>query len=126
MEYRLTNKNIGSLQAEDLYNYSAKTRSNIFTKFLNWCEAQQNDRLLWLAVTCFAQIGMTLPVTAYFILFFGGNNMFLWIILGIVNVPVMVLNLAALPTKTTLPFIFFGWLTQIAITMYCIGFAMLH
>jgi hypothetical protein len=125
MEYRLSNS-IEGIRAEDLYNYHVQHKENVFTKFLAWCEAQQEDRLLWLAVACFAQIGMTLPATAFFILFFGGNNLLLWIIMTAVNVPVLVLNLAALPTKTTLPFIFFGWLTQAVIIMYCIGFAIMH
>jgi hypothetical protein len=126
MEYRLTNSNVGSIRAEDLYNYNVKHEANIFTKFLAWCEAQESNRFLWLALSFFAQIGMSLPATAYFIVFFGGNNLLLWIILATVNVPVLVLNLAALPTKTTLPVLFFGWLTQAAIIMYCIGFALMH
>jgi hypothetical protein len=125
MEYRLSNS-IGGIRAEDLYNYHVKPQTNIFKKFLTWCEAQQDNRFLWLAVTCFAQIGMTLPATAYFILFVGGNNLLLWIIMSAVNVPVLVLNLAALPTKTTLPVIFFGWLTQAIIIMYCVGFAIIN
>jgi len=126
MEYRLTNSNIGSIRAEDLYNYHVKSRENIFSKFLAWCDAQQSNRFLWLALTFFAQIGLTLPVTAYCIVFLGGNNLLLWSIIGAVNVPVLVLNLAALPTKTTLPFMFFGWLTQLTIIMYCIGYAIIH
>jgi hypothetical protein len=125
MEYKLRNS-IGGIYAEDLYNYHIERKENVFKKFLTWCEAQENDRFLWLAVTCFAQIGMTLPATAFFILFFGGNNLLLWIVMVAVNVPVLVLNLAALPTKTTLPFIFSGWLTQAIIIMYCIGFAIMH
>ena len=126
MEYRLNNSNIGSIRTEDFYNYHVTYKQNIFNRFLNWCEAQQSDRFLWLAITCFAQIGMTLPATAYCIVFFGGNNLLLWIIIGAVNVPPLVLNLAALPTKITLPFIFFSWLTQAIIIIYCIGFAILH
>ena len=126
MEYRLTNSDIGNIRAEDLYNYGVKHKENIFAKFLTWCDAQKSNHFLWLALTFFAQIGLTLPVTAVFIVFFGGNNILLWIIMAAVNVPVLVLNLAALPTKTTLPFIFFGWLTQAVIIMYCIGFALMH
>ena len=125
MEYRLSDS-IGGIHAEDLYNYHVKGHENIFSKFLAWCDAQQSNSFLWLALTFFAQIGLTLPVTAYCIVFFGGNNLLLWIIIGAVNVPVLVLNLAALPTKTTLPFIFFGWLTQLTIIMYCMGYAIIH
>jgi hypothetical protein len=126
MNYRLTNSSIQSLQAEDLYNYHIRHQENVSTKFLSWCEAQETNRFLWLALSFFAQIGLTLPLTAVFIIFFGGNNLVLWIIAGVVNIPVLVLNLAAFPTKITLPFVFFGWLTQAIIVMYCIVFALMH
>jgi hypothetical protein len=123
MEYRLNKSNVGNIRAEELYNYHVKNAENIFTRFLSWCGAQESNRFLWLALSFFAQIGLTLPLTAYSIVFFGGNNLLLWIIIGAVNVPVLVLNLAALPTKTTLPFLFFGWLTQAIVIAYCIVLA---
>lgn len=126
MEYRLTNSYIGSLQAEDLYNYHVTHKETIISKFLNWCDAQESNHFLWLALTFFAQIGLTVPITGVAIVFFGGNSLILWAIMAAVNVPVLVLNLAAMPTKTTLPFIFFGWFTQAIIILYCIGFAVLH
>lgn len=125
MEYRLTNS-IGNLTAEDLYNYHLNHRKSLVAKFLNWCIEQENNRFLWLALTFFAQIDLTLPLTAVCIVFFGGNNYFLWIIMVAVNVPVLVTNLAALPTKATLPLLFFGWLTQLNIIFYCIVYALLH
>ena len=124
MEYRL--KNFHSMQTADIFNYSVKTNTGFFAKFLSWCETQDSDRFLWLGISLFAQVGLTLPVTVYAILFFGGNSLFLWIIATAVNIPVLVLNLAALPTRTTLPFVFFGWLTQFAIIIYCIGEAVLN
>jgi hypothetical protein len=126
MEYTLTNNRIGGLRAEDLYNYHVSHKENIISKFLHWCEGQESNRFLWLALTFFAQIGLTIPITAVAIVFFGGNNLVLWIIMAAVNVPVLVLNLAAMPTKTTLPFMFFGWFTQAIIIFYCIGFAAIH
>ena len=126
MEYRLTKSNIGHIRAEDLYNYHIKHKENILTKFLTWSETQESNRFLWLAVSFFAQVGLTLPLTAYSIVFFGNNNILLWIIIGAVNVPVLVLNLAALPTKTTLPFLFLGWFTQAIVIAYCIVFTLMQ
>lgn len=126
MEYRLSNSNVKDLQAEDLYNYHVSQPQTLLSKFVAWCEAQESNRFLWLAVALFAQIGLTLPLTAVFIVFFGGNNFLWWIILATVNIPVLVLNLAAFPTKTTLPFLFFGWLTQAVIIACCIAFALMN
>jgi hypothetical protein len=58
---------------------------------------------------------MVAPLTALAILFAGGNNEVLWIIACAVNVPVLALNLAALPTKVTLPVLFFALLTDVCI-----------
>jgi hypothetical protein len=127
MEYRLTNSQFGNLQAEDLYNFHVVARKEtIISKFLKWCEAQETNRFLWMVLAFFAQIGATVPMTAMAILFLGGNNLVLWIIMLAVNVPVLVLNLAAMPTKTTLPFLFFSWLAQAGIILYCLGFAALN
>jgi hypothetical protein len=123
MEYRITKSNVGNIRAEELYNYHVKRAENIFTKFIAWCGAQESNRFLWLALSFFAQIGLTLPLTAYCIVFFGGNNLLLWMIIGAVNVPVLVLNLAAFSTKITLPFLFFGWFTQAIVIAYCIVLA---
>jgi len=99
---------------------------NILTKFANWCAAQESNRFLWMGVTFFGQIGLMLPVAAFSILFFGNNSMLLWIIICAVNLPTLVLNLAALPTKTTLPFLFFALLTELSVVLYCVFFALLH
>jgi hypothetical protein len=67
-----------------------------------------------------------LPVAAFSILFFGNNNLLLWIVICAVNLPTLVLNLAALPTKVTLPFLFFAWLTELLVVLYCVAFALLN
>ena len=126
MEYRLSKREFGNITAEDLYNYSIKPHGNVFAQFISWCESQESNRFFWLVVSFFVQVGLTLPLTAIFIVFLAGNNLLLWMIIISVNIPVLILNLAAMPTKTTLPFVFFGWLTQIAVILYCIAFALLH
>jgi hypothetical protein len=126
MEYTLSNHRIEGLRAEDLYNYHVTHKVTVISKFLHWCEAQESNRFLWLALTFFAQIGLTIPITAVAIVFFGGNSLVLWMIMAAVNVPVLVLNLAAMPTKSTLPFMFFGWFVQAMIILYCVGFAVMH
>ena len=101
-------------------------QENFLTRFLNWCNTQESNRFLWLGVTFFAQIGLMLPLAAFSILFLGGNNFLLWIIICAVNLPTLVLNLAALPTKVTLPFLFIAWLTELSVVLYCVFFALLH
>src|SRR6516164_1129376 len=101
MQYTLSNHNVQSLRSTNVY---AQSKENLLSRFLNWCTAQETNRFLWLALTFFGQIGLVLPVAACSIVFLGGNSSLLWIIILAVNVPTLVLNLAALPTKITLPF----------------------
>src|SRR5678809_404398 len=114
MEYTLSNQSSLITSKPNVYRLQ---QQNLLTRFLNWCKIQENNKFLWLGVTFFAQIGLALPVAAYFILFFGGNNLLLWMIICAVNLPTLVLNLAALPTKITLPFLFFAWLTELSVVL---------
>jgi hypothetical protein len=119
MQYSLSNHHVHGIKTPFQYR-EAKAHTNIFSRLFEWCEKQESNRFLWLGLTFFAQIGLTVPLTAYSIIFFGGNTFLLWIILCTVNVPVLVLNLAAMPTKTTLPLLFFAWLTQAALILFCV------
>jgi len=123
MEYTLSNHNVQNLSRATAYSHK---KENYLTRFLTWCKAQETDKFLWLALTFFAQIGLALPVTAFSIVFLGGNNYLLWIIICAVNVPTLVLNLAALPTKITLPFLFFAWVTELVIILYCAGLGLMQ
>lgn len=124
MNYTISNHQVPNVKLSSAL-YRSGEKHGLLSKFMAWCERQESDRFLWLGLAFFLQIGMAVPLTAFSILFFGGNNLLLWIILVIVNVPTLVLNLAALPTKTTLPFLFFAWLTEITIILYCLGVALL-
>jgi hypothetical protein len=126
MEYRLTNSDINSIRAEDLYNYSAKTSSGLFTKFFAWCTQQEDNRFLWLGVAFFVQIGVVLPITIWAILYLGNNSLVLWIAALCVNVPSLILNLGAAHTKFTLPVFFFALLTEAVIVTYCLVFFLMH
>lgn len=123
MQYTLSNQKPALIARTDIHTIR---RESFLTRFLRWCNSQETNRFLWLGVTFFGQIGLALPVAAFSILFFGDNNFLLWIIICVVNLPTLVLNLAALPTKITLPFLFFAWLTEAAVVLYCVAFALSH
>ena len=120
MAYSLSKNHVHSIKTSIQFP-QIKTHTNVISRFFEWCEKQESNRFLWLGLTFFAQIGLTVPLTAYSILFFGGNNFLLCIILCAVNVPVLVLNLAALPAKTTLPVLFFAWLAQAILILFCVS-----
>jgi hypothetical protein len=46
---------------------------------------------------------MVVPLTLLSILFLANNNFILWVVVLSANMPVLALNLAAQPTKVTIP-----------------------
>lgn len=78
-------------------------RVNSLRKFMSWCEQQEENRLLWLGLGVMGQIGMVVPLTLLSILFLANNNFILWVVVLSANMPVLALNLAAQPTKVTIP-----------------------
>lgn len=100
--------------------------NNIFTRFYKWTVKQEDQRFKWLAFTFLLQIGAALPCTLMSIVFLGGNNFNLWLLACIVNVPSLALNLAAQPTRVTLPALFFAWLVNAGIIIYTATIFLLH
>jgi hypothetical protein len=83
--------------------YAEKATANSLRKFMSWCEQQEESRLLWLGLGVMGQIGMVVPLTLLSILFLANNNFILWVVVLSANMPVLALNLAAQPTKVTIP-----------------------
>ena len=78
-------------------------RVNSLTRFIGWCDQQEQNRLLWLGIGIMGHIGMIVPLTLLAILFLANNNFVLWIVVLCTNMPVLALNLAAQPPKITIP-----------------------
>jgi hypothetical protein len=76
---------------------------NNLKRFISWCDQEEKNRLLWLGIGIMGHIGMILPLTLLSVLFLGGNNFTLWIVVLSANMPVLALNLAAQPPKVTIP-----------------------
>ena len=75
---------------------------SFFAKFINWCNDQNQNRLLWIGVILAAHGCVLTPLTAMAVLFTGLN--FPLVMLAIIAMAmVLVTNLAALPTKYTIP-----------------------
>ena len=92
-------------------------RLGFFARFINWCDLQESNRFLWLGVAFMGSIGMVLPLTLVTVLL-TTQNFLLLAIAAIANVPVLAVNLAAQPTKITLPIMFAAWLINSSIIVY--------
>jgi hypothetical protein len=92
---------------------------SLIHRFFAWCDSQQEKRLLWLAIIVFAHGCIITPITALAILT-SGNNFILWPFITAAMGASLVTNLAALPTKITLPVFFLSLVIDVAILISCI------
>lgn len=95
-------------------------RPALIAKFMVWCDTQEKNSFLWLGIALVAGIGTVLPVTLFAITFIGDNDLALWITACAVNVPILVVSLAIQSTKVILPVIFFAWIVDSIIIVYCL------
>lgn len=89
---------------------------NIVQRFINWCNAQQQHRLLWMGVILALHGCVLTPVAMLLSLQAGaGNFLFVGVIAAmVVN---LVPNLAALPTKITIPVFFLSILVDVLVVL---------
>jgi hypothetical protein len=82
------------------YNQAAGT--SIFTGFINWCKGQQENRLIWLGVAVAGHGCVITPLTVFAVTM-AGNSLVLFMLAIFAMAISLVTNLAALPTKITIP-----------------------
>jgi hypothetical protein len=103
-------------------SYSKETSgTSVYKRFLNWCSNQ--NRLLWLGIALSAHGCIITPLTVMAILL-AGTNMFLFLLAIVTMGATLVTNLAALPTKITIPVFILSTLVDIAIIISCVFMGM--
>lgn len=109
------------LTRNDSYATGTSVITGLISKFIAWCNMQERNQFLWLAITLVAGIGTILPLTLFAIVIGAHNSFALWITACIINVPILIVNLAAQPTKIKLPVLFFAWIVDAIIIIYCLA-----
>ena len=99
------------------------SKPSVFTQFMNWCKGQQENRLLWIGIILAGHGCIITPLTVMAVIL-AGTNLFLFILSLVAMTMALVTNLAAMPTKYTIPVFFFSMLIDMAIVISCafIGF----
>jgi hypothetical protein len=115
----ITTIHTGSFSA----NQNASVASpSIFKRFFSWAESQQDNRLLWLGIALTAHASFLTPFTAMAVMF--GGNVFPLFMATIASMAMaLVPNLAALPTKVTIPAFAFSIVLDIAIVLTALSMA---
>ena len=88
-------------------------------RFIKWCESQEPQRLGWLAVILAAHGCILAPLTVAVIIL-GGNSMVYWALTIGAMAIALVTNLAAMPTKITIPIFFLSVLIDLVIIAICL------
>jgi hypothetical protein len=101
-------------------SYSEKTsKVSVIKRFLTWCKGQDSNRLLWLGIALSAHGCIITPLTIMAIVL-AGTNLFLFILAIVAMGATLVTNLAAMPTRITLPVFILSTLIDIAIIFSCV------
>jgi hypothetical protein len=110
-----------TLQKPVTINYApAIADSSLISRFSNWCAAQEPNRLGWLGAIIAIHGCVLTPVTLFFIVLAGTNITFFVAALVAMGMS-LVTNLAAMPTKITLPAFFISVLIDVAVIGLCIA-----
>jgi hypothetical protein len=96
-----------------------KESTSIINRFVTWTKSQEKNRLAWLAVIITAHGCVLTPITLFAIVL-AGNNIIFWSLAIAAMGMSLVTNLAALPTKITIPVFFFSVLIDLVIIVNCI------
>ena len=110
---------MNTLQADYAQAHAQGERTNLLTRFMNWCEGQEKNRLAWLGI---ALVGQGCVITPFSIMAItlSGNNFLYWPFVSVAIVMCLVVNLAAMPTKITIPVFALSLLVDLLIIANCL------
>lgn len=88
--------------------------ANSWKKFIAWCDSQEEYRFGWLAAIV-AGHGCIITPIVLLVIILSGNSFILWPLAILAMAAPLVANLAAMPTKITIPVFFASLLLDIGI-----------
>jgi len=91
-----------------------KSRITVFTRFMDWTKNEEKNRIGWVGISITAVAAIFFPITMSVVLI---NGAIISLIMGamISMVAVVITNLAAMPTKYTIPALMLGILVDIVL-----------
>jgi len=95
-------------------------RETLLNRFVSWCKGQEKFRLGWLAAILVIHGCVLTPITLVAVVF-SGNSMIFWIMAISAMGMSLVSNLAAMPTKVTIPVFILSVLIDLAIITNCLA-----
>ena len=100
-------------------SYSERTsKISLIKRLLNWCQNQEKNHFLWLGIALSAHGCIITPLTILAVVL-AGTNLFLFMLAIVAMGATLVTNLAAMPTKITIPIFILSTLIDITIIVSC-------
>ncbi len=97
-------------------------QKSLWSKFIQWASGQEENRFLWLALGIVGH-GCVFTIITMLVVVFTGNH-FIFMPFAIAAMAMTVVsNLAALPTKYTIPIFFFSLLIDLLIIISSVAMA---
>jgi hypothetical protein len=107
-------------QAIDSTYTREEKRVSLFSRFIAWCDSQEKYRLGWVAAIIAGHGCVITPLTLFAVIL-SGNVLIFWAMSVIAMSMALVANLAAMPTKITIPIFFASILIDLITIAICIG-----
>ena len=107
-------------QALPANQISRTTSPSVFSKFISWCNGQEKYRLGWLGIILAVHGCALTPITLFAVVLTGTNFVF-YIATLVAMAMAVVTNLAAMPTKVTIPVFFLSVLIEVVIIILALS-----
>ena len=110
-----------TIQKQITANYTEKrTTSSAWQRFITWADKQEEHRFGWTAFTL-AGHGCVFTIITILAILISGNNFIFWpFAIAAMGIP-LIANLAAMPTRVTIPILFLSILADIAIIVIALS-----
>ncbi len=92
----------------------ANSKPSLWKRFMTWSDQQEKNRLGWTAFAI-AGHGCVFTIFTVMVVLLTGNNFIFWPFIIGAMAACLIVNLAAMPTKITIPVLFLSLLIDVAI-----------
>ncbi len=93
---------------------------SLWNRFITWCKDQNENRFVWLALILFAHGCFFTPLTLFVLMATGNSPLAMAFAIAAMGMS-LITNLAALPTKITIPVFFLSIAIDLGIMIACVA-----
>jgi hypothetical protein len=103
---------------------SAQQNTTVLNRFFTWAKGQEERRFMWLALAIGGHGCVLTPLTILLIVALTGMNLALFMTALFAMAIALIVNLAAMPTKITIPVLFVSVLVDLGVIAIAAGMAL--